>query len=507
MQLEAMMVSSGKTIETDLCIVGAGPAGAVVAAALSIDGARDVVLLESGTEAGDEIEQRLNEGDVTGDAYAGLRATRHRGVGGTSLLWNTPVAGADGAKYVSLDPWDLEPRWPAAPDGWPVPWDELAHWYAAADALCGLSEGPYERHDDSPPLPFDLGDDVVPRLYKFGTRDHLRVRTIEVVRGAPNARLLTGATVVTLEAHAAGAVVTVARRDGERFPVRARRVVLAAGAVENARLLLLAQANGAGVVDRSGWLGCGFMEHPRDRAIALELSGGAGARSLAFLDAHASGGALVAGRLGLAGSFVRAEGALNASATLLPRIAAWRTRLRWRAGAFASSPLLDRWLPAGGAGWSSHPHPARTFEGLDVLLNLEQPPRRENAITLGSRLDAFGTPLPALHWRWCAEDQRLLSRVRATFARALERAGIGRVQIDESARPDPNAHHHAGTTRMHDDPMHGVVDATGRVHGTRALYVAGASTFPSAGFANPALTIVAMALRLAEHLRGEWPGA
>jgi choline dehydrogenase-like flavoprotein len=60
---------------------------------------------------------------------------------------------------------------------------------------------------------------------------------------------------------------------------------------------------------------------------------------------------------------------------------------------------------------------------------------------------------------------------------------------------------------MHDDPMHGVVDATGRVHGTRALYVAGASTFPSAGFANPALTIVAMALRLAEHLRDEWPGA
>jgi choline dehydrogenase-like flavoprotein len=66
---------------------------------------------------------------------------------------------------------------------------------------------------------------------------------------------------------------------------------------------------------------------------------------------------------------------------------------------------------------------------------------------------------------------------------------------------DPNAHHHAGTTRMHADPRYGVVDPDGKVHGVENLHVGGASTFPTAGFANPALTILALALRLAEHLK------
>jgi choline dehydrogenase-like flavoprotein len=86
------------------------------------------------------------------------------------------------------------------------------------------------------------------------------------------------------------------------------------------------------------------------------------------------------------------------------------------------------------------------------------------------------------------------------FSKALSRAGVGRVEA--RARPvDPNAHHHAGTTRMHDDPRHGVVDAQCRVHGLENVFVAGASVFPTAGFANPVLTILALSLRLGDHLR------
>ena len=58
-----------------------------------------------------------------------------------------------------------------------------------------------------------------------------------------------------------------------------------------------------------------------------------------------------------------------------------------------------------------------------------------------------------------------------------------------------------GTTRMHADPRRGVVDADCRVHGIANLYVAGSSVFPTSGAANPTLTIVALALRLAGHLR------
>jgi choline dehydrogenase-like flavoprotein len=119
-------------------------------------------------------------------------------------------------------------------------------------------------------------------------------------------------------------------------------------------------------------------------------------------------------------------------------------------------------------------------------------------VTLSARRDSLGMPFPALHWRWHADDHARLQRLRARFGRELE--AVGAVTIDRAALPDPNAHHHAGTTRMHADSRHGVTDMHGRVHATDNLYVAGASTFPTAGFANPVLTIVALSVRLARHL-------
>ena len=136
-----------------------------------------------------------------------------------------------------------------------------------------------------------------------------------------------------------------------------------------------------------------------------------------------------------------------------------------------------------------------------MLLNVEQTPHPDNRITLSSRRDSLGVPFPSLHWEWRAEDHARLERVRELFAKNL--AGVGVATIDANSHPDPNAHHHAGTTRMHDDPKMGVTDRNGRVHAMENLYVAGASTFPTAGFANPVLTIVAMALRLARHLDGD----
>jgi choline dehydrogenase-like flavoprotein len=104
-----------------------------------------------------------------------------------------------------------------------------------------------------------------------------------------------------------------------------------------------------------------------------------------------------------------------------------------------------------------------------------------------------------LRWRWRHEDQRRLERTRTAVARELEACGLVRVEL--TARPpDPNAHHQAGTTRMSLDARSGVVDSSGRVHGTSNLYVCGASVFPTVGFANPTLTVVALALRLASHL-------
>jgi choline dehydrogenase-like flavoprotein len=274
--------------------------------------------------------------------------------------------------------------------------------------------------------------------------------------------------------------------------VRAKRVVLAGGAVENARLLLLTDAGSGAMGNASGWVGRGFMEHPRDRALTLiPHSRDAYARSAFYDQWRAADGTWLIGRLALGGSALESGDLLNASATLLPRLGGARRWLRSALPGFAT-----RWMRGEGHGWS-RAHGA-ALDGFSLLLNVEQPPHRENRITLSARRDALGVPFPALHWRWRADDHSRLERLRALFAESL--APMGTVTIDRDAHPDPNAHHHAGTTRMHDDARHGVCDRHGRVHDADNLYVAGASTFTTAGFANPMLTIVALSVRLARAL-------
>jgi choline dehydrogenase-like flavoprotein len=310
-------------------------------------------------------------------------------------------------------------------------------------------------------------------------------------------RLCTHASAVALHRDASGrkiASVSVATPGGARWSVRAKRVVLAAGAAENARLLLLTDAGSGAMGNSSGWVGRGFMEHPRDRALTLRpRSSDIYARSSFYDQWRAADGTWIIGRLALGDAALASGELLNASATLIPRLNIARHRMRRALPSFAA-----RWMRSEGHGWSRKRGAARAFDGFTVLLNLEQSPHPENRVMLGARCDSLGLPLPALHWNWRADDHRRLERLRALVARDLE--ALGTVTVDTDARPDPNAHHHAGTTRMHDDPKLGVTDRHGRVHATDNVYVVGASTFPTAGFANPMLTIVALTVRLARQL-------
>ncbi len=504
-------IGAGRTIETPLCIIGAGPAGLVIAASLAARG-HEVMILESGHANADSEAQLLNQGEVIGDPYAGLAATRHRQVGGTTGVWNTPADGGAGAKYAPLDPCDLAPRWREAPDGWPFDFAVLAPYYRQARQWCGLGE-PAETLITSVTEPHGLGDTYeAPRqpvrraVYQIGSRAALIDPLRATIATSTTARLLTGSTVVHIEVRRADVVLHVATAAGRRFRVQAQRAVLAAGAVENARLLLIAAADGSGVHDTSGWMGRGFMEHPRDRTLSITPASTNTYAALHRYDVHRDhAGGLQLERLALCADVVQAVDAtsarqpllLNASATLIPMLHSRARRARrmlHRLGA------PTRWLPPDGHGWSAHHGPLQRFCGIGVLLNVEQPPHHDNAIVLSTTRDLHGTPRATLHWRWHAEDHERLITLRAVFAKAIDAMGIGKVQVGPDVPPDPNAHHHAGTTRMHRDPRHGVVDADGQLHGVPSLFVAGASTFPTAGYANPTLTIVALALRLADHL-------
>ena len=499
MELDAKRFPEGTTLDTDTCIVGAGPAALVLAAEL-VDKRCDVIVLESGGRRREGEILALNDGDMSGDVYAGLGATRHRGVGGTALLWNSSVGGRIGAKYAPLDAADFEAHPGREYSGWPFTLEDLRADYERAQQICGLGPFSYDAAAWANALhqPWSApGFALVSRVYQAGTRDALLSPLRESIRRATNVRLCTHASAITLHGDPSKRAITgvaVGTPGGSRWRVRAKRIVLAAGAVENARMLLLTDEGSGALGNASGWVGRGFMEHPRDRALTLHpRSADLYARSAFHDQWRADDGTWLVGRLALDRDGLDSEDLLNASATLLPRASEKRLRLRAALPSFAA-----RWIRSEGHGWSRSGGGARAYDGFTVLLNVEQTPHRDNCVNLSARRDSLGLPLPALHWRWHADDHARLERLRARFARELE--AFGAVAIDHDAQPDPNAHHHAGTTRMHADPRHGVTDGQGRVHGTDNLYVAGASTFPTAGFVNPMLTIVALSVRLARHL-------
>jgi choline dehydrogenase-like flavoprotein len=488
-------------LDADVCIVGAGPAGLVLGRELAMR-ERRVVILESGHRHPDPAAQALSEGTTTGDAYAGPAATRQRQAGGTVHMWNTWFEGAAGGKYVPLDAIDFEARpwWPLS--GWPFDRPQLDPYYARARTLCGLAPGPGGGDDDPtgrPPLDLAPGP-LTTDVYQFGpsrrfTEDHLGE-----IRRARGALLCLNATLVELEPARDARTIVRARAacgTARGLRVAAKLFVLAAGGIENARLLLLAdRAHGLG--DESGLVGRCFMEHPRDASCRLVPADPRLFERCGFYDLHrgADGGARM-GRLTFTDAARREQQlpAMSISLQPLPR------GLRWQAAESLRGRLLGP-RPRRRTGWAGA---RRRFAAFELLVNLEQAPDPENRVALGAEPDRFGLPRAAIHWRWGAFDQRSLARIHAIVAPELERHGLGRVEVSTAGIPDPNAHHHMGTTRMHRDPRQGVVDEHARVHATSNLYVAGSSVFPTGGFANPTLTIVALTLRLAEHLDKRLP--
>jgi len=156
-------------------------------------------------------------------------------------------------------------------------------------------------------------------------------------------------------------------------------------------------------------------------------------------------------------------------------------------------------------GWSSLPNNRRRFTSLQLVQQCEQSPQAENRVTLSTTLDASGLPAARVESHWSNLDLESIRVGQAVLGQAFETAGIGSLCAPSEPFPslhqDGGMHHHLGTTRMHQDPAWGVVDENCRVHGTTNLFVAGSSVFPTGGFANPTLTILALAIRLADHLK------
>jgi choline dehydrogenase-like flavoprotein len=503
-ELDARKAAADTNLRADICIIGAGPVGLALARELGAAG-RQVLLLESAAHSASQESQELNAGETTGDPYEDLRRCRHRGVGGTSAIWNTWFEETRWAKYVPLDPIDFEPRDWVPWSGWPFGRELLDPYYARANAFCGLGPFEFEQRPwnvgGHPLLPFPPGS-LTNCSYQYGPSSEFTAKQPAEVAGSEFVRLVQGATVTELMLSAGGERVRAASwatLSGDRGTAQASRFVLATGGIENARLLLLSQRE-------SQWLGRGFMEHPVDSSLQLISRHPALLESTGFY-AHRRSELTtpVLGRIGLSPELQRREKLRNASIRLLhdaePQVlqsAGLRPAVRRLIPFTAGRRLLGNAI----RGLARLAAPLRAVR-YQLIIDLEQAPDPDNRVLLSDRLDRFGRPQAVLHYRFREADELQRARVCAIAARELERAGAGRVVVDPTQVIDCKHHHHSGTTRMHPDPALGVVDEQLRVHGMENLYVAGSSVFPTAGFANPTLTAIALALRLADHLANE----
>ena len=156
-------------------------------------------------------------------------------------------------------------------------------------------------------------------------------------------------------------------------------------------------------------------------------------------------------------------------------------------------------------GWSRNESDLTQFPALEVLHLTEQVPDRENRITLGTGVDALGMTRICQHWRLTDTDLQGVAGALHAYKAGFANAGIGDLNLElNQGAPQimyASLHHPMGTTRMHDDPKQGVVDARCRVHGTENCYIAAASVFPTGGYANSTLTVLALAIRIADDVK------
>jgi len=507
----------GRELDVDVCVVGAGAAGLTLAREL-IGTPLRVALVDSGGLRVDPAVEALNVGDSTGVATVDLEASRARGFGGTTRLW--------AGQCVRFEREDFEERPWVSHSGWPFSRTELEPFYARAERLLGVqgidsSESMWSHFGLSiPPLdPTRLRHrfTVLPKRVDLG---RLMLREFD---RAHNVHVILGATAVEVRLRDDGRVAGIELRSpgGKTGRVRAARVVLCAGGIENPRLLLSSRRQRpAGLGNEHDLVGRFFQEHPNQFAAHVlgadvdylqDRYGLLYRRGLRWLprfslspEAQEKHATVQAAAVLV---FEHREGSGVSAARELVRGARRRESPRRLAhsvaGIVRDAPALPDVL------WRRYVRglsPGGRPERVRLQVFTEQAPDPTSRVMLTDQPDAVGMPRVRTCWQLGRAEadaaRAIVDEVRCEFARL----GLGRVIADDwvtegrvSALRD--AYHHAGTTRMARDPRKGVIDPQGQAHGVPGLFVASSSAFPTSSWANPVLTSMAMSIRLADHLR------
>lgn len=539
MIIDGNTLAAGTVLEADVVIVGTGPAGLTLAREFA-NQPINVILLESGDFAPHRSLKKLNEGETSGDHYPNPRWGRQRQFGGAPNRWQIYIGPhLHGARYAPLDPLDFETRDYLPYSGWPITRAELDPYYARAQVHCGLGpyeyETPYWEKPGLGPLTFK-GGRLVTNMFQFGAKD-VWTKRYEDVTNARNIDVVTAASVVEIETDDGGTNATGVRAMNYAhvaFHVRAKQIILAVGCIESSRLLLNSTAKHRdGIGNAHDVVGRYFMDHPQSYLNILTPTDRRVFDTTGLFDLRPMGGYGVMAKLTFTEETLRREELLNACFVLFPRrdhfmseafqsfftmaLAVYHAsrptqighHIKAMAKGWRHLAQIGLWELQGKApypylahgGWADIPNKSKLFSVFEVFSLLEQAPDPNNRITLTEHTDPNGTRKVHVHWEFTERDRQSVARARQVFDQEMAESGFGTTLWHPDPYTSASSVHPIGGTRMHSSPRFGVVDADCRVHGMSNLYIAGSGVFPTSGYANPTLTVVALSARLADCVK------
>jgi choline dehydrogenase-like flavoprotein len=507
MHVDARKLENNSLIEGDICIVGAGAAGITMALEW-LNTPYKVILLEGGGFEYDDHVQELYAGKTTGQRYFPLKSIRLHYFGGTTGHWAGYCSTFDDIDFKKRD-WVLH-------SGWPIERKDLDPFYSRAQKYPEL--GPYEynvpfwqeKDASLKPLPFDENK-VWSKMWQFSPPTRFGMKYKDTIVGAKNIHLYTYANVVDIQANefiSQIQQVIVKNYEGKQHTVRAKYFIIACCAIQNARLLLSSnKQTPKGLGNAYDHVGRYFIEHLEIKTSSIWLADPADVKlySIQF------GKTKARAELAISEQMQTKHRILNGTTSFSPlEIAANRPAFIevWQDEKDAMKKSVQKFDDT--TKKAVDLHIPKGFKAYQLFTRMEQAPNPNSRITLDTEKDSLGMPRAMLHWELTPLEKNSLRAINSIIGQEVGRTSLGRVQLYDYLQKEEDESwpsftgggwHHMGTTRMSSNAKEGVVDANCKVHGISNLYMAGSSCYVTAGAVNPTLTLLALTIRLSDHLK------
>ena len=501
--------------DADLCIVGGGVAAYTLISSLRNSPLRILVIERGGLHPGPDQEKE-KESEITGHPFTGHLEGRYFGLGGTSEYW--------GGQALPLDGFDLSKKDWVDFSGWPISFEDIKSFYTEAEKLFKVDPVPYDSDVNSlrklEPLSVDQST-IKFHFSKWSPRPNFKPALIDALVSNERSHILLNAVVSSLEYNTENKRVSQIRvecSNGRRGTVKATNFILATGGIENPRLLLCSPT-----IPQNKWIGRMFQDHPTAQVATILPT------EMSLLQRYFGyffiGRTRCLPRLSLTTDIQKSKKLVAATAFIqfLPKEGSlfesmkevYRSISRMKipskrmiGNLFISMRNVKEVIPIIKAySLNRSVYVPDSLPRLTVMI--EQVPSAESFISLSSERDKYGMAKAKINWCIPAATIHTLKEFCLLLEAAFQRMQLGKIQW-ESWLSQSNeiikmnlidAFHHMGTTRMSQSETTGVVDENCRMHGVGNLYIAGSSVFPTSGHSNPTLTLMALAIRLSQHIK------